>query len=328
MTGPSNKSKASKNKGFDYKLEPWLLTIPAPGGIENLHTALRSAGKSLPRYLFRTWNADSGGNGRLNKPDAITPMAFLQKAKPPASMFDIDKRELLGLIYGYLNQRHVRTPFSSWSHSLQFAISMMMYPGRDAHISVIDTRQLKPENFIFHCRSPKINKGMSVPQYDEEFLVYGVVEGAAHCAVPLDALKPFVQALLPNVDDFLHNLVQGSLVQLARSPTLSKYAKQIRVAKEFSRPFGLDFELPVAVAVLAPRGNIFKSYRLHEMLLEEFSTPTAWSMDPTVASIVMTAVTLRKSLLCARRWQRWLGGFRHAVVCRRKGRRARTTQWI
>lgn len=99
--------KLRKDWEFDEMEPPHHLsapapTLPAPYGhrdptdddqVIGLHVAIRNAGKSVPRYLFRAWSPSSGGNARLNTTRAITPLAFLDSDAFSNDIFDIPRRE-------------------------------------------------------------------------------------------------------------------------------------------------------------------------------------------------------------------------------------------
>ena len=219
-----------------------------------LHIVLRTASSDIPRYLFRAWNENSGGDRRLNTPQAITPLAFLnnninkkKKVTAPADIFTMDPHELRAIIRAHLmGHSHVETVFSSWSHSLPLVLSIANLKP-NSYVSVIDTHQLKPSNFIFHCGAPEMID-VSLPRFGEELLVFGVVEGSAHSAARADTWN-------------------GST--------------PLDMAKKFGAKFGAEFELPMAVQALTMRGRGAHDEEVYDALVEALSTPSSWEMDVT-----------------------------------------------
>ncbi|KAG9573985.1 hypothetical protein KCU77_g14973, partial [Aureobasidium melanogenum] len=77
-----------------------------------LRTKLKQASKNVPKYLFRTWNADSGGNRKLNTTTAITPLAFAS-SKGHKSVYDMTRAEFIKNTMSHLGGAMVLKEFSS-----------------------------------------------------------------------------------------------------------------------------------------------------------------------------------------------------------------------
>lgn len=263
---------------------------------QKLHDALRTVNQSIPRYLFRSWSAVSGGDARLNTTAAITPRAFLTPNVGPASIFEIKTANLYDDIRGHLEGRRFDTPFSSWSYSLPFALFML--PSMDdAHLSVIDTHKLKAELFIVHCGATALGD-LGIPQYGREFLVFGVVEGEAHRAVPFVAIHEYLGALLGkgylrftwmhapllpiSTDD-----VQGKKKGKQKQRQVDEDSKfdAVARAREFGAFFGRRFALPVAICLLAVKYNVVSDERLQERLMADVEVRASWSENPKFPTI-------------------------------------------
>ncbi|KAK4949234.1 hypothetical protein LTR10_011850 [Elasticomyces elasticus] len=138
-----------------------------------VHKALRKAAKKTPRYLFRAWSPTSGGNARLNTIDAIIPHAFLDTAGP-ASIDEVPLETLGNLWNGHFNTRTVPSIFSSWSHSLHFAVTRFGKPG--GHLSVLDTKRLAPQNAVAFTHDRGLER-LGLMGGPHEYLIFGVVSG-------------------------------------------------------------------------------------------------------------------------------------------------------
>lgn len=242
-----------------------------------LRAALHAASASNPRYLFRAWSAHSGGNARVNTVHAITPKAFLASTAAPQHIFDVECAQLQGLIAGHLGGEHVDTPFSSWSHSLPIVLSMVTFM-RNAHISVIDTHRLEPANFIFHCGHSSL-EDFGLPLFGEEFLVFGIVRGDAYQAVPYMRVEEHIRGITRSAYASLYD----DRISFDQYPTVRIDSDSHAVA--FGKKFGLEWELPMAVCMLAVHGRSAEDTTLRDRLIREMKVPEAWNTDAEFSTV-------------------------------------------
>ena len=251
--------------------EPGYILPPAPQA-NKLYEALHKAAKSTPRYLFRRWTPSSGGYAGLNTTDAITPLAFFKGKKPRASMYDMDSHQLHQLINGHLSGEYVKTPFSSWSHSLPMILSWA-HADPACFVSVIDTHQLKRSNFVFHCGATQL-RNVQIQTFGEEFLIFGVIE-RGHSAVPIRELQTLLVPLL----GYIHVADFGPNYELQEKDKLSVPDAVVR-AMNVGRCLGPDFELPVAIHLLAAiTGSIRDMETYYVALMKDLNVPAAWAHD-------------------------------------------------
>lgn len=145
---------------------------------------------SLPRFFFRGFNANSGGglDPRLNSKEGIVPHGFLGGLKP-TSMYTIPKLELYTMIYGHLSENEfIQSQFSSWSAHLPTAIGFAADTST-SHIAILDTRLMEDHVEVHH--SVDLRKAhLTSVDYDDEWLAYGPIKGAAfRCVLVRDITK-------------------------------------------------------------------------------------------------------------------------------------------
>lgn len=142
------------------------------------------------------WNAESGGDCKLNTTTAITPSAFAS-SKGHKSVYDMTRSEFIKIAISHLEGYRVLTEFSSWSHSPYFAFyyAHQRRLSGTVHIAIVDTEELAKSNPAFHV--PALGKIFSSSggynyeeefNYEEEYLIHGVIEGQFYKAVPYDKL--------------------------------------------------------------------------------------------------------------------------------------------
>lgn len=141
--------------------------------------------KQIPRYLFRMWHENSGGDAKLNTIDKVTPLAFLE-GNGHENVYDMSIKELVDNTTEHLRGYHIATEFSSWSASLRFVLHYATTKRDCAYIAVIDTLGLQTDSGngifyvpalapIFQDSGPGCDMDYGI--YDWEFLVHGIVEG-------------------------------------------------------------------------------------------------------------------------------------------------------
>ncbi|TKA82796.1 hypothetical protein B0A55_01790 [Friedmanniomyces simplex] len=256
---------------------------------DNVHQLLRAVSKQAPRFLFRAWSKRSGGDARLNTPDAITPLAFLH-GKGPASIEKIPAIKLIELWNGhYRTTKSIKTIFSSWSQSLQVAVGWFGKP--DGYLSIIDTTQLPSHNIIAFTASVKgIKPGMNGGSH--EYLVFGVVSGKGHRAVRIQDLAEqsgFDQSWHASIgghprDAYRSNAAGAMWIRLPLGPsqaTRSEEAVRLAAARRVAELFGPDFELAVACYLLTlGRYPALRNMRsVTDKLASEYDVPREWLND-------------------------------------------------
>ncbi|KAK4561648.1 hypothetical protein LTR86_004327 [Recurvomyces mirabilis] len=233
----------------------------------DLHQLLREAAKDTPRFLFRKSTSTSGGDARLNTVDKITPRALLDLEDGLQSIDDFREDKLVALWNLHYRGKDVDTPFSSWSASQKYVLSMAsdvtgfasmaahaVGPPHDALISVLDTTKLGAKHLAVWTSHPLVKARRDLEGRDNEFLVFGVVQGAAHSAVKATILwQNGLPQLYPKVDH-------------RPSPQ-----QQIFIATHIAALFGQDFALPITCYLLArrPYGPIPTSYATWQDLHSE-----------------------------------------------------------
>ncbi|KAI0147203.1 hypothetical protein GGR57DRAFT_516023, partial [Xylariaceae sp. FL1272] len=181
---------------------------------------------ALPRFLFRGFSKDSGGgiDPKLNSKHGIIPHDFLE-GKPPTTIYD--STNLKGMIDAHLGgSQYCSSDFSSWAADIWVALSVVAqtirlgFSGR--HIAVLDTSRLEDHVRAYHV--PSLNEaGLAYDSWDEEYLVYGPIRGAAfHCVRYEDLEKAGLKTIMGHSPP---------------SMRLADYETSIKTAKEVARLF-------------------------------------------------------------------------------------------
>ncbi|KAG9956582.1 hypothetical protein KCU61_g9704, partial [Aureobasidium melanogenum] len=154
-----------------------------------LRTKLKQASKNVPKYLFRTWHADSGGNRKLNTTTAITPLAFAS-SKDHNSVYDMTRSEFTKNTMSHLGGAMVLTEFPSWFHSPYFAFyyTHRRKSSDSVHVAIIDTEEMAKPNPAFHVPALGRILGSGGYDYEEEYLIRGVIGGHFYKAVSYDKI--------------------------------------------------------------------------------------------------------------------------------------------
>jgi hypothetical protein len=143
-----------------------------------------------PSSFFGVWRKLSGGDERLNTTERITPLAFVL-GQGHHSPYDIASDEFTATVYGHCGIAYVATEFSSSSHSPSFVLGF--YYGTE-YISVIDTKELQDTNPTYYVPLMPGRGPADFEMMEHEYLVFGVVEGSAHYAVPYEKFAALVFA--------------------------------------------------------------------------------------------------------------------------------------
>lgn len=176
---------------FVLLLTSSLLVPTALGGGLDQDSAIER-----PMYLFRGWNAKSGGANadsidlgklQLNAAQGIVPHAFLQNQKPTHLFQHEDYAEI---IEGHIFQDRVISPCSSWATDLQTAISWAG-ADEDSQIAMVDTSLLEPYNHVYHVPTLArfgIVDSAAAELAPDEYLIYGPVRAPAFHSVSVREL--------------------------------------------------------------------------------------------------------------------------------------------
>lgn len=207
-----------------------------PRPTRSLHEAIRQARHEVPRYLFRAWHSGSGGDARLNTEAHVTPSAFLGKGES-YTIFEVDEPELARSINLHLQNRPMKTFFSSWTPSLSMAIGMAATFAAGAHVAVIDTTLL-PERNVVYCTGSQRLKGFGFLGIPGEYHVFGVVSVAAYQAVPAEGFSDELGAPTVRMSPLYELSVKNA------------EEERVKMAIRAGRLFNESFALVIAVYLL------------------------------------------------------------------------------
>ncbi|KAH9827651.1 hypothetical protein Tdes44962_MAKER00377 [Teratosphaeria destructans] len=160
-----------------------------------LRQQIDSISAQAPRYLFRIWSSQSGGNARFNSTERIIPHAFLENDSDARSMIHhLGRTQIAYLANGHLRSGHVPTVFSSWTQSLPQLLSWARSGGHryGRYIAVIDTTMLDPCNVVLYTPLMKTISN-TIVEFPYEYLIYGVVEGPGYKAIPFEEFAEFIK---------------------------------------------------------------------------------------------------------------------------------------
>ncbi|KAK3711230.1 hypothetical protein LTR37_009824 [Vermiconidia calcicola] len=194
----------------------------------------------------------SGGRKGLNKPTAITPLAY-KTGRGKRSVYDLRSEDFTAMAVAHLTggKRRV-SEFSSWAASLLFTYTFCRTlddssdteQKRQAlldhvHISIIDTKALGDSNPAFFVPALDFLAPGCMDRYVHEYLVHDVVKGPAHKAMPL---RTFVSQPMEYsaYDDF-------DFLALCPLPIGRKAVSEARTVGE---AYGPTFALPMTLARL------------------------------------------------------------------------------
>ncbi|THX16503.1 hypothetical protein D6D13_01288 [Aureobasidium pullulans] len=171
------------------------------GNDPELRSIIQHASKNNPRYLFRVWSSNSGGDSTLNTTSAVTPHAFAPDYNTGHnSIFEMKSKWFIKNLIGHFRAQRIPSEFSSWTASPVFAIRVAFHFAErkrpNVHIAIVDTEKLKDTNMILSVLSTEPVFRSHSPDHVEmildieyEYLIHGVVDGEAYKAVALTALS-------------------------------------------------------------------------------------------------------------------------------------------
>lgn len=210
---------------------------------------MEAARRKLPLYLFRAWTARSGGDPRLNTSEAITPHAFIDAPKAPKSghpsVYHLSKTDLIRMIWFHLAESSdVRSEFSSWTQSLNHAISNAAEQGKfgeAAYITMINTEVLFETNsiwFVPDLMNPFQNAYFINSLYHCEYLAHGTITGQGMSTpVHIDDFQhsPLIRNIPP--DFWYHSGELPSTVILIKQLSDKYMQMLVRIGNHFGSAF-------------------------------------------------------------------------------------------
>ncbi|THZ50700.1 hypothetical protein D6C90_02353 [Aureobasidium pullulans] len=215
--------------------------------------------KNVPKYLFRMFWANSGNDSRLNTVSAVTPHAFLH-GRNHNTVYDMTRSEFVDNTNGHVRgHKSIYSEFSSWSQSPYFPFNYAMnlrkqlLQSKGIHIAIMDTERLVTTNPAFHVGAlGKIFEEFE-PDYAEEYLVHGVVQGEFYKAVPLDSLlERGLLKHLPNLITSEHPLANPGSTQRLPSGTPFEIG-ELHDLKQIGLLYGKTFSIPFAITLFCCR---------------------------------------------------------------------------
>ena len=238
-----------------------------------------------PRFLFRHWHSTSGGDsyGRLNNENAITPRAFLGTQGPksisdprkkylvgmardaitpgapfstqgPKSIYDVSRKHLVDMANDHFNGYWVDTPFSSWTSSLAFVMSLTLMTKSQtyscSHISILDTSKLPAGVTILFTPAMRI-LDKKIAHGDHEFMAFGVISGPCHTAVDVKSLRhQGIARLFDPKCNLTRNWYRLPFDSDGCFPQNTE--DEVAVALQAGELFGPPFKIPFAVFARVP----------------------------------------------------------------------------
>ena len=209
------------------------------------------ASKNVPKYLFRMWDAKSGGNSNLNTTRTITPLEFAS-SQGHKSVYDMTLSELIRNTSGHLaGGTNIRTEFSSWSHSPYFAFQFAQQRSQSGtvHVAIIDTEELAKTNPAFHV--PVLCKIIGTPdRYEEEYLVHGVIEGQFYRAVAYRKLCDLgLLKQLPGLIKYGIDAFDTWAIRALPGDSVDYTIDELCQLRKIALPYGDYFSLPMAIVL-------------------------------------------------------------------------------
>jgi hypothetical protein len=197
------------------------------------------------------WDAQSGGNPKLNTTNAVTPHAFAF-SQGRTSVYDMTRSELVNMTSSHLcGTNYIRTEFSSWSYSPCFAFYYAHQRSRSdtVHVAIIDTEELVKTNPTFHVPvlGEILGKGC---RYEEEYLVHGVVKGQYYKAVAYRELCDLgLLKQLPGLDKRHIDPFDIWSIRALPGEEANYTTDELRQLRKIALTYGDYFSLPMAIVL-------------------------------------------------------------------------------
>ncbi|KAG9683560.1 hypothetical protein KCU95_g13533, partial [Aureobasidium melanogenum] len=195
-----------------------------------LRTKLKQASKNVPKYLFRMWNAKSGGSPKLNTTTAVTPLAFAC-SKGHKSVYDMTRTEFIENTMSHLDGNICRSSGA-------------------VHVAIIDTEELAMSNPAFHV--PALGKilGSGGYDYEEEYLIHGVIEGQFYKAVSYDKLCELgLLKHLPALSTNIFSPFDVRSVRVIPGEETDYTIDELRQLRTIALSYGDTFSSPMAIVL-------------------------------------------------------------------------------
>ncbi|KAK5174546.1 uncharacterized protein LTR77_001627 [Saxophila tyrrhenica] len=243
----------------------------APGLPDHVRGQLEEISRRTPRYLFRFHHSRSGGDAKLNTREAIITHADLH-GNFPDSVYDLPLERLRELVTAHLSNQDCDSPFSSWSHSLNFVLARCAANVPGGSMSILDTKKLPARNTVLYTAAMKPVIGAKVNFW--EYLCFGtVVSGEAHRIVSYERLLRRGSEFFPARELPVGHPHPGFYQILSEKDVLEQ-------AKHVVELFDDHFRLPVTIFLLAhhyadiPEGLT--------RTLRPADVPVEWCDDPAI----------------------------------------------
>jgi hypothetical protein len=198
------------------------------------------------------WDADSGGNPKLNTTSAVTPHAFAS-SQGHKTFYDMTRSELTEQATCHLSgSDYIESEFSSWSHSPYFTFyyTHQREQSANVHVAIIDTEELAKTNPAFHV--PVLGKilGKKGYIYEEEYLVHGLIEGQFYKAVAFRKLCGLgLLEQLPGLNKVNVNPFDTSRIRALPGDEVDYTTDELRQLRKIALTYGDYFSLPMAVVL-------------------------------------------------------------------------------
>lgn len=161
--------------------------------------------------------------------------------------------KLSAMVWSHLCDEYGSSEFSSWSATpilaFSYANSKYRYRGTGVHVAILDTFSVNPPN-AWHV--PDLLGALGKPRdFDEEYLVHGIIAGGDYKAVPWDAIiKAGVFSFMPGLgsgDSFGGGWrrLEFKSITLGRALTQENMAQIVKIARLFE-----PFECAAAAALV------------------------------------------------------------------------------
>ncbi|KEQ66218.1 uncharacterized protein M437DRAFT_80715 [Aureobasidium melanogenum CBS 110374] len=261
-----------------------------------LRTKLKQASKNVPKYLFRMWNAKSGGSPKLNTTTAVTPLAFAC-SKGHKSVYDMTRTEFIENTMSHLDGDIVLTEFSSWSHSPYFAFyyAHQCRSSGAVHVAIIDTEELAKSNPAFHV--PALGKilGSGGYDYEEEYLIHGVIEGQFYKAVSYDKLcESGLLKHLPALSTNNFSPFDVRSVRVIPGEEADYTIDELRQLRTIALSYGDTFSLPMAITIIKVLGGwkeIPQDWCSSRSVFSKTVYPANWDANRQVQNLMLALYT-------------------------------------
>ena len=147
-------------------------------------------------------------------------------------------------------------------------------PEANVYLSMIDTGNLPKKNVAFFTGTKEFSE-LNLLGSEWEFMVFGVVSGDAHVAVPWQTLAP----MLPP----LEQIDSKAGASPPSDPNADHVSENVSAALKFGEAFGQHFAMAIVAHFLCMRRcSTDVSKKMRDKLLAAFALPSDWAEDPAI----------------------------------------------